>query len=183
MVEDAGGLKYTLDAMIEYPESMKVNREALKLLKALAGNDKVKIHMVQNGAASIIESALSRFKSNDTIAKAALACVSVVALRVKENATALFETGIAETIVETMKIHKTNKVVIRNAAWAIRNMVSRAKEQCEAFVNHGVEDLLNAAMTDHPTIAQDCKAALRDLGCKVHLNEEWKGTAEKQIAE
>lgn len=28
---------------------------------------------------------------------------------------------------------------------------------------------------------QDIKAALRDLGCKVELKEEWTGKAEKKI--
>lgn len=62
IVEEAGGLKYTLDVMVEYPDSVKINREALKLLKALAGNDKVKVHIIQNGAAVIIEATLNKFK-------------------------------------------------------------------------------------------------------------------------
>lgn len=61
-VEEAGGLKYTLDAMVEFPDSMKIIRESFKLLKALAGNDKVKVHIIQMGAATIIEGALNRFK-------------------------------------------------------------------------------------------------------------------------
>lgn len=62
LVQDAEGLKYTLDAMVEYPDSVKVIRESLKLLKALAGNDKVKIQIIQNGAATVIEAALNKFK-------------------------------------------------------------------------------------------------------------------------
>lgn len=60
-------------------------------------------------------------------------------------------------------------------------MVSRSREQCDTWLSFGVEDILNAAMSDHPTIYQDVKAALRDLGCKVDLKEEWTGTAEKKI--
>lgn len=86
-------------------------------------------------------------------------------------------------MMETMRLHPANQVIQRNGAWAIRNMVSRAREQCETFVTQGAEELLNAAMNNHPSIAQDCKAALRDLGCKVHLNEEWKGKAEHKIAD
>lgn len=72
-------------------------------------------------------------------------------------------------------------MVQRNAAWAIRNMVSRSRNQCETWATHGVEDVLNAALTAHPSIQGDVKAALRDLGLKVHLNEEWKGKSEIQI--
>ncbi|XP_063701828.1 armadillo repeat-containing protein 6 homolog [Culicoides brevitarsis] len=181
-VKEADGLKYVMDAMIQFPDSVKVVREALKLLKVLAGNDKVKVQIVQCGAVTVIASALSRFKSNETVAKAALVCISTLALRVKENADALFDTSIPESIIETMKIHPGSKLVQRNAAWAIRNMVSRSRNQCETWASHGVEDVLNAAMQAHPGIQGDVKAALRDLGLKVQLNEEWKGKSEKPIA-
>lgn len=60
-------------------------------------------------------------------------------------------------------------------------MVSRSREQCDSFLSFGAEELLNAAMTEHPSVHQDIKAALRDLGCKVDLKEEWTGKAEKPI--
>lgn len=61
-VEDAGGLKFVLDVMIDYPDSEKLNWQALKLLKALAGNDAVKSHIVISGSAPLIVSAVSRMK-------------------------------------------------------------------------------------------------------------------------
>lgn len=60
-------------------------------------------------------------------------------------------------------------------------MVSRSREQCDTWLSYGVEDVLNAAMAQHPSVLTDIKAALRDLGCKVDLKEEWTGTAEKKI--
>lgn len=182
MVEDAGGLTFALDLLKKYPESLKVCGESLKFLRALAGHDGVKHHIVQQGAAPLIHNVLNIHKKNETLAKVALICVSTLTLRVKENSLAFFETAIPETIVETMKIHANSKIVQRNAAWAIRNMVSRCRDQCESFLSCGAEDLLNAAMTEHPTIQQDLKSALRDLGCKVDLKEEWTGTAKIKIA-
>lgn len=61
-VEDAGGLKFILDIMTEYPDSEKLNWQALKLLKALGGNDNVKSHIVTSGCAPLIVSAISRMK-------------------------------------------------------------------------------------------------------------------------
>ncbi|XP_053665050.1 armadillo repeat-containing protein 6 homolog [Anopheles marshallii] len=180
-VEEAGGLKFILDAMVEFPDSMKIIREACKLLKALAGNDTVKQHIIQCGAAPLLESALNRHKDNETFARHALACISTLALREPNNSKVLFETGISETIIQTMKIHPKSKIIQRNAAWAVRNMVSRSRDQCDTFVAQGIEDVLNQALADHPSITQDVKSALRDLGCKVHLNEEWKATSEIQI--
>jgi armadillo repeat-containing protein 6 len=141
----------------------------------------VSFFLVPGGAATIIESSLNRHKADETIAKSALACVSTLALRLRENSIALFETGIAETIIETMKIHEKNQFVQRNGAWAIRNMVSRSREQCESWLQLGAEDVLNAARQNHPSVEQDAKSALRDLGTKVQLTEEWKGIAEKPI--
>lgn len=156
-------------------------REGLKLLKALAGNDTIKVDMVQQGAAPLITSILSLHKTNATIAALALGCISTIALRVMENGLAFFDAGAAEIIVETMKVHATNKTIVRNAAWSIRNMVARNKQKCEMFLSVGAEDCLNAALKEHPSIQQDVKSALRDLGAKVHLAEEWKNVAEKEI--
>lgn len=181
VVEEAGGLTSILDAMVEYPDSLKVHREAIKLLKALAGNDDVKEKIIKHGAAALVENVLSRYKSDPSMAKHCLACVSTLALRSKDNSQALFETGITESIVEAMKIHSKNEMIVRNGAWAIRNMVCRSQEQIETWLSHGVEDVLNNALQDHPRVDQDIRSALRDLGCKVLLKEEWKGNAEKVI--
>lgn len=51
------------------------------------------------------------FQANESFAKAALACLSTLTLRSKENSQALFEAGSAETIVETMKLHTDSKLV------------------------------------------------------------------------
>lgn len=182
-IAEAGGLTLIMDAMVEFQDSPKVVRESFKLLKALAGNDTVKTEIIKRGAAPIIESSFNRHKADETIAKSGLVCVSTLALRLKDNATALFETGIAETVIETLKIHEKDKVVQRNGAWAIRNMVSRSREQCDSWLSLGVEEVLQNARMNHPSVDQDAKAALRDLGAKVHLTEEWKGLAEKPITQ
>lgn len=123
LVADCNGITFIMDAMVNFPESIKVIRESLKLFKALGGNDKVKADIMKNGAAPLIESSFNRHKADESIAKNALACITTLALRSKDNSTALFEAGVAETILETLKIHKKNKTIQRNGAWAIRNMV------------------------------------------------------------
>lgn len=160
---------------------MKLIREALKLLKALAGNDTIKVDMVQQGAAPLITSLLSLHRANAGIAKLALGCIATVALRVQENGQAFFDAGAAEVVIETMKIHAADKAIVCNASWAIRNMVSRCRDKCELFLAVGAEDCLNAALKEHPSIQQDVKSALRDIGAKVQLAEEWKAKAEKAI--
>lgn len=134
VVEKAGGLKFTIDAMVQYPESQKINKEALKLLKALAGNDTVKAQIIEQGAAPLIDMCLNNFKTNENFAKIALGCISTLALRDMGNSKALYEAGLAETICDTLKLHPKNMIIQRNGAWSIRNMVSRAREQCDTFL-------------------------------------------------
>uniref|UniRef100_A0A1B0GNM7 Armadillo repeat-containing domain-containing protein n=1 Tax=Phlebotomus papatasi TaxID=29031 RepID=A0A1B0GNM7_PHLPP len=159
VVEDAGGLKFTLIAMAEHSDCLKLLREGLKFLKALAGNDSVKVKIIQQGAAPLITSLLNTHRNNESLVRHALAAIAMLTLRVKENSQAFFDAGAAEVIVECMKIHEKSKFVQRSGAHSIRNMVSQ-----------------------HPNIAYDVKSALRDLGVSVHLNEEWTGKAEKAIA-
>lgn len=182
VIDDAGGLKMIFDIMSANLKQDRLNREALKLLRAMAGHDTVKAHIVQQGVAPILKELLEVHQDSENVVSAALACISTLTLRVKEHSSVLFETGIAEVMVEALHRHPKNKIVQRNGAWAIRNMVSRSRNQCETWLSFGVEDLLNEAMKLHPSVAQDIKAALRDLGCEVHLREEWTGKAEKKIA-
>lgn len=129
-----------------------------------------------------------------------MVCLSTLTLRSVENSKVLFEVGIAETIVETMKLHPSSKAVQvsctyiqyflnftnfvihqRNGAWAIRNMISRSRHQCETFLSYGVEDVLNEALKTHSSVEHDIKSALRDLGCKLLLKEEWTNTSSYKI--
>ena len=59
---------------------------------------------------------------------------------------------------------------------AMRNIVSRSKHLVEAFVTLDVEELLNEVGSSHSSAKDSVKAALRDMGLKVHLKEEWTGT-------
>lgn len=58
---------------------------------------------------------------------------------------------------------------------AIRNIVARNRDLCPAFLDEGAERYINTAMSRFPTCADDAKAALRDLECKVELRELWTG--------
>ena len=59
---------------------------------------------------------------------------------------------------------------------AIRNIVSRSREYSSDFIELDVEELLNLVLKTYPESDANVRAALRDLGLKVNLKEEWKGT-------
>lgn len=54
-------------------------------------------------------------------------------------------------------------------------MVSRSRYQSDLFIELGIEDILQENLNRFKEIEYDTKAALRDLGCNVHLKEEWTG--------
>ena len=60
---------------------------------------------------------------------------------------------------------------------AIRNIVSRRKDLASTFLEAGAEELLQDAIKrSQKGRINEVKAALRDLGCKIHLEELWTGT-------
>lgn len=65
---------------------------------------------------------------------------------------------------------------------AIRNLVSRTREYCDLFLELGAESLIQDAQRNHKSCQDETKAALRDLGCEVHLEERWKGE-NKELAQ
>jgi uncharacterized membrane protein len=68
------------------------------------------------------------------------------------------------------------RIMQRQVSMAIRNIVSRRKDLTTVFLESGIEELLQAALKRTqraPTV--EIKAALRDLGCQVQLQEQWTG--------
>ncbi|KAL9699194.1 hypothetical protein quinque_002635 [Culex quinquefasciatus] len=62
---------------------------------------------------------------------------------------------------------KIHPVIQQNSSSAIWNMVSRPRDQCDTFLSHGVI-----------TCDNGCNDG---VGCKVHLDEEWKAHSDIQI--
>ena len=75
-----------------------------------------------------------------------------------------------------MLLDNTNFIFQIACCNAIRNIVSRSKHFSSDFISLDVEELLNSVRANHPQSVESVKAALRDLGLKVDLKEEWKGT-------
>lgn len=175
-VDEAGGLTFILDIMTEYPDSEKLNWQALKLLKALAGNDNVKSHIITSGCAPLIVSAISRMKRSENVVTAGLSCISALSLRSTSNAGVFYDCGAAQVIVDAMKAYPNHVNILKQASWAIRNMSVRNKSESKEFLMYGVEEVLRETVRLHGSKLEDnAKAALRDLGLKVDLKERWTG--------
>lgn len=176
VVDNAGGLKFLLDVMIDHPDVEKLNVQSLKLMKALAGNDNVKARIVTAGSAPLIVSAISRLKNSQSVVIAGLACISALSLRSPSNAGVFFDCGAPVVIIDAMKAYPESLSVQQQGSWAIRNMSVRNTTEAKEFIELGVESVLSNAVDTHGEILEnDIKAALRDLGLKVNLKEIWTG--------
>ncbi|KRT79212.1 Armadillo repeat containing protein [Oryctes borbonicus] len=178
-VEDAGGIQIIHEAMNDFKDNDKIVKQCLKVLKALAGNDECKVHIIQRGIAPDIVLVMHQHQKNAQTVIFGLACIAALTLRSPDNSKALFEAGAPDVIVQVLRIHGNNEILQKNGSWAIRNMVSRSRYQSEKFLELGAEELLKAAMMKFKTSQYDIKAALRDLGCDVQLKEEWTGKGGK----
>lgn len=174
-VEDAGGLKVIKGAMIDFEDKEKIMKQCLKLLKALAGNDECKNHIVRDGLVPLIIKGITKNIGSPQNCINGLACIAAITLRSPENSKVFFEANAPDIIIEVMKKYPDNMNIQKNGSWAIRNMVSRSRYQTKKFLDLGSEELLKKALKQFKQCEFDIKAALRDLGCEVELKEEWTG--------
>ena len=151
--------------------------KCLQVVKALAGNDKVKTDAGRDGILPLIITAMDRHVTRAGLVEAGCSALTSLTLRQSENSVQVVkECDGAGILPLVMAKHPTNKKVQSSASAAIRNIVSRNKELCPAFIERGVEQLLSVAMEHHRnTIGDTIRSAQRDLGLKVEFVESWTG--------
>ncbi|GLH06188.1 Armadillo repeat-containing protein 6-like protein [Gryllus bimaculatus] len=175
-IREGESLSYILDVFVNFPDSEKLNRQCMRLLKVLAGSDKVKGEIIKAGAASIIVMAMTRLRQSAQLIAAGNGCIAALTLRSSSNSQAFCDADAPEVILDGMRTHKQDLSVQKQGCWAIRNMVSRNRDICPVFLELGAEELINYILQTYSDQCEyDAKAALRDLGCKVDLREEWTG--------
>ncbi|ESO93248.1 hypothetical protein LOTGIDRAFT_189885 [Lottia gigantea] len=174
-VLDMGGLSLILNSFESNINDKNLTRKCLSVMKALAGNDTVKVSIVKSGGIELIVAAMTKHQTNAFIAEAGCATLMTVALRNPGNCEKIMECNGHQAIVQAMKIHPTSSGVQKQGCMALRNIVARSRQHCDAITELGVEDVINKARTRHNNLEDEAKAALRDLGCKVELREQWKG--------
>ncbi|XP_057370996.1 armadillo repeat-containing protein 6-like [Daphnia carinata] len=179
-IVELGGLQFVMDVLAKYYDDKELVESSFFLIKSLAGNDDVKREVSKGNAVPLIAAALGRHKCVAALAEMGCAAIAALCLRTPDNAAAFVANGVGQLVVDILKTHKLKVGVERQASMAIRNIVSRRKDLTTVFLEAGVEELLQTAMKRTqraPTV--EIKAALRDLGCHVQLQEQWtgKGTA------
>ncbi|KAG8229405.1 hypothetical protein J437_LFUL000926 [Ladona fulva] len=170
-IDDVGGVQLVMDVLVSFPDSEKLVRQSMKLLKGLSGNDDVKKNIVDAG-------------SSPAVISAGCSLIAALTLRSPTNSGKAHENSIEDVLVQVMKVHSENPEVMRLASLAVRNMVSRNKSLSEHFLKLGVADLLYEAIKKHKVSCEaNAKGALRDLNCPVEFREEWKGKVNGSLIE
>ncbi|XP_054278086.1 armadillo repeat-containing protein 6 homolog [Macrosteles quadrilineatus] len=180
-VEENGGIQFVIDVLTCYSPDERIVRNTLLLLKALSGNDDVKLKVMQSGAHALVMLALHQHQKSVPVCLAGLGCLCILTLRSQDNSKVFVEQGAPDAVIQIMKIHPKELKVQRNCCWAIRNIVARSPDLRKPFLKLGAEELINAARRQHKELDYDAKSALRDLGCKVDFNEQWKGKGVQMI--
>ena len=176
-VVDQGGLKFLQQILVTYPEVAEVVSRSLQVVKALAGNDKVKTEAGREGIVPLIVTAMDRHVNRPGLVEAGCGALTALTLRQEDNSKQVVaDCDGAVILTLVMDKHPANRRVQSGAAAAIRNIVSRNKELCPAFIERDVEKLLNSAIELHgDQIGDTLRSAKRDLGLKVDLVESWTG--------
>ncbi|OWF53978.1 armadillo repeat-containing protein 6-like [Mizuhopecten yessoensis] len=174
-VSDMEGLEFILRALQNSVKDKGVVRQALGLIKALAGNDEVKVEAVKSNAMEIILVAMIKHQANSAVAELCCASIASLILRNPNHCTTVMNLCGHQSIIQAMKIHPKVAGLQKQACNVLRNLVARTREHCEPILELGAEALINEALKNHPICEDDAKAALRDLGCHVELKERWKG--------
>jgi len=175
-VVDAGGLMFVHDILVKHTEEAELVTKTLRLIKVLAGNDKVKDDCGKAGGIPLVMAAMDKHITRPGTVEAGCGAVTGLTLRQVENSKQVMECYGADIITTAMERHMQHRRVQGGAAAAIRNIVSRDPGLSQGFIDNGVEELLNTALSQHgEDIGDTLRSALRDLGLKVELQERWTG--------
>ncbi|KAH3741550.1 armadillo repeat-containing protein 6-like [Dreissena polymorpha] len=173
-VKDLGGLDLILKSFHANITHKGIVKQALVVLKALAGNDDIKVAIVKAGGVPLVLAAMTQHQGNATVCASGCLAIATFVLRQPDHCTVVMDNDGHQMILQAMKVHPKDEIVQKQACMAVRNIVARNRELCDPFLEFGAEELINRARA-LPSCEDEAKAALRDLGCQVDLKERWTG--------
>ncbi|XP_047388583.1 armadillo repeat-containing protein 6 isoform X2 [Sciurus carolinensis] len=174
-VVDLGGLSILVTLLANCNNHQDLVKQVLSALRAIAGNDDVKDAIVRAGGTESIVTTMAQHLANPQVCEQSCAALSVLALRKPENSRTIVEGGGALAALQAMKAHPQEAGVQKQACMLIRNLVSRSQAFSKPILDLGAEALISQARATHRDCEDVAKAALRDLGCRVELQELWTG--------
>ncbi|XP_051893822.1 armadillo repeat-containing protein 6 [Pristis pectinata] len=174
-IVDLGGLNFMVALLADCIEHRELVRQVLGAFRAVAGNDEVKDAIINAGGTDLIVLAMNRHMGSPQVCEQGCAALGTFALRKPENCRVIMEGGGALMALQAMKSHPAEVNVQKQACVLLRNLVVRKPDFSQLILEMGAEVLIRQAKATHQDCEDLAKAALRDLGCKVELQELWTG--------
>ncbi|GAB1603767.1 armadillo repeat-containing protein 6-like [Argonauta hians] len=169
------GIPFLSSILLEYFDNPTICLKTLTTLQCMARNDEVKEAIVKQEALELILAPLSHHSSKPAVCDAVVSLVGALALRSPSNAEAIMKTEFPRLLVQVMKLYPDSARLQKSACIAVRNVVYHKTAYTDTFLQLDIEQLVNDVLKRHSSVINEAKAALRDLGCKVELTEQWKG--------
>mmetsp|Transcript_24911 Transcript_24911/g.64895 ORF Transcript_24911/g.64895 Transcript_24911/m.64895 type:complete len:510 (+) Transcript_24911:282-1811(+) len=174
-IVDLGCLDFVLPALEAFQKNETVAHAGCTLLRAVAGNDEVKRIIGDRGGIALIIDTMQQQLRSEKVAEQGASALAALMLKTPANAKAVAACNGPHILVTVMHMHPEAIKLQRQACMALRNCVVRNRELVDDVLGQGAEAVLNIALEKHKDCADEAKAALRDLGCKVDLKMRWTG--------
>ncbi|XP_012596888.2 armadillo repeat-containing protein 6 [Microcebus murinus] len=174
-IVDLGGLGVLVALLANCNDHQDLVKQVLSALRAIAGNDDVKDAIVRAGGTESIVATMTQHLASPQVCEQSCAALCVLALRKPENSRVIMEGGGALAALQAMRAHPQEAGVQKQACMLIRNLVARSQAFSKPILELGAEALITQARAAHRDCEDVAKAALRDLGCRVELQELWTG--------
>nr|CAX72956.1 Armadillo repeat-containing protein 6 [Schistosoma japonicum] len=179
------GIDILMQSIYFNMKSIVIVSSGLMLLQAVCGSDACKLSvgnwsMHNISGPQLIVDIFEEYINSPIVTKHLSRVIAILTLRLPDLAKSLITSGASMYLIKTLELHLSNPPTVRAACRAIRNCVSRSPELRSSFLTSdsgtdtGLEKLLNCVLKI-PSCCDEAKAALRDLNCKVELQELWKG--------
>ncbi|XP_078157354.1 ARM repeat superfamily protein [Carex rostrata] len=164
-ISEKGGIDVILQCIDESGQqgNRVIAKSCCSLLSKLAASDANKIAIVQKDGIEKLIILSSRFSDDPSVIQEVMSIITVLALRLPENAARAIEAGLGDLTIESMQKYPTSHQMQKQACLMIRNLVVRNLENRTILLNGGVEKLIRRAK-GMPGCKDAATDALRDIG-------------------
>eukprot|EP00127_Corallochytrium_limacisporum_P003561 Clim_evm44s150 gene=Clim_evmTU44s150 len=153
---------------------------AMSFLRLIGAADECKRLLISRNFHSTVLSLLQRYgRDSKEIAEQGLGTLSTMTLRQQEFSRSFVQIDAGHReVINIMRVHKENGSVARQGCYILRNVSVRNQQNVVSLRECGAEAIVQEIRSKHQRCDDAAKAALRDMGCKVELKEEWTGVPE-----
>ncbi|GAX13664.1 hypothetical protein FisN_14Lh320 [Fistulifera solaris] len=161
----ANGHKSITAAMNNFPNTLCVQERSLEALANLALRENTRAMLLQEGACTLIDSALHRYLAEEKMVAFAIKALRALSCD-REGAKRMDELGISETVVEVMHCNMMSVSIQTDGCSLLSNLAVDVVNQNVSQVDRSTIMVIEAAMREHQqdaTVQASACFALKNL--------------------